>query len=60
MTNEYTELQKHLYNEDGKLRSFVNIYLNDDDIRYLDKEKTPVKSEDTISIVPSVAGGSCL
>ena len=60
MTNEYTELQKHLYNEDGKLRSFVNIYLNDDDIRYLDKAKTPVKSEDTISIVPSVAGGSCL
>ena len=60
MTNEYTELQKHLFNEDGKLRSFVNIYLNDDDIRYLDKEKTPVKSEDTISIVPSVAGGSCL
>ena len=60
MTNEYTELQKHLYNEDGKLRSFVNIYLNDDDIRYLDKEKTPVKAEDTISIVPSVAGGSCL
>ena len=60
MTNEYTELQKHLYNEDGKLRSFVNIYLNDDDIRYLDKEKTPVKSEDTINIVPSVAGGSCL
>ena len=60
MTNEYTELQKHLYNEDGKLRSFVNIYLNDDAIRYLDKEKTPVKSEDTISIVPSVAGGSCL
>ena len=60
MTNEYTELQKHLYNEDGKLRSFVNIYLNDDDIRYLDKEKTPLKSEDTISIVPSVAGGSCL
>ena len=60
MTNEYTELQKHLYNEDGKLRSFVNIYLNDDDIRYLDKQTTPVKSEDTISIVPSVAGGSCL
>ena len=60
MTDQYTELRKHLYHEDGKLRSFVNIYLNDDDIRYLDKEKTPVTSEDTVSIVPSVAGGGCL
>ena len=60
MTDHYTELRKHLYREDGKLRSFVNIYLNDDDIRYLDKEKTPVTSEDTVSIVPSVAGGGCL
>ena len=57
MTNEYTELRKHLYGEDGKLRSFVNIYLNDDDIRYLDREATIVKDGDTISIVPSVAGG---
>ena len=38
----------------------MNIYLNDDDIRYLEKEKTPVTSEDTVSIVPSVAGGGCL
>ena len=60
MTDEYTELRKHLYGEDGRLRSFVNIYLNDDDIRYLEKEKTPVTSEDTISIVPSVAGGGSL
>ena len=60
MTDQNTELRKHLYREDGKLRSFVNIYLNDDDIRYLDKEKTPVTSEDTVSIVPSVAGGGCL
>tara|TARA_B100000745_G_C19986732_1_gene334468 strand:- start:200 stop:484 length:285 start_codon:yes stop_codon:yes gene_type:complete len=60
MTDQYTELRKHLYREDGKLRSFVNIYLNDDDIRYLDKEKTSVTAEDTVSIVPSVAGGGCL
>lgn len=57
MTEQYTDLRKHLYGEDGKLRSFVNIYVNDDDIRYLEKEQTPVKSGDTISIVPSVAGG---
>ena len=57
LTAQYSDLKKHLYNEDGRLRSFVNIYLNDDDIRYLDKEATVVKDGDTISIVPSVAGG---
>ena len=57
LTAKYSDLKKHLYNEDGRLRSFVNIYLNDDDIRYLDKEATVVKDGDTISIVPSVAGG---
>ena len=57
MTAEYTDLRTHLYTEDGKLRSFVNIYVNDDDIRYLDKEQTPLKPGDTVSIIPSVAGG---
>ena len=57
LTNQYSELRNHLYNEDGRLRSFVNVYLNDDDIRYLDKEATSLKDGDTVSIVPSVAGG---
>ncbi len=57
LTSEYTDLRNHLYKEDGKLRSFVNVYLNDDDIRYLQREDTPVAEGDTISIVPSVAGG---
>ena len=57
LTSRYTDLRNHLYNEDGKLRSFVNVYLNDDDIRYLQREDTPVSDGDTISIVPSVAGG---
>ena len=57
MTAEYTDLRTHLYTEDGKLRSFVNIYVNDDDIRYLEKEQTPLKPGDTVSIIPSVAGG---
>jgi len=57
MTSTYTELRKHLFTEEGKLRNFVNIYVNDDDIRYLDKEETPVSPDDTVSIVPSVAGG---
>ncbi len=54
----HAELRNHLYNADGKLRSFVNVYVNDEDIRYLKKEQTAVGENDTVSIVPSVAGGS--
>jgi molybdopterin converting factor small subunit len=57
LTSEFGELRKHLFTEDGKLRSFVNVYINDEDIRYLSKENTPTKDGDTISIVPSIAGG---
>lgn len=59
ITKEYADLKKHLFTEDGKLRSFVNVYVNDEDIRYLAKENTPTKDGDTISIVPSIAGGCC-
>ena len=55
----HPELKKHLYNDDGKLRAFVNVYVNDEDMRYLEKEATALKDGDTISIVPSIAGG-CL
>jgi sulfur-carrier protein adenylyltransferase/sulfurtransferase len=58
LTNEYSDLRRHLYNDEGKLRSFVNVYVNDEDIRYLSKEATPLKDGDTVSIVPSIAGGS--
>jgi len=58
LTTRYAGLKQHLYAADGKLRSFVNVYVNDDDIRYLQKEQTPVKDGDTLSIIPSVAGGS--
>ncbi len=58
LTTRYSDLRKHLYTEDGRLRSFVNVYVNDDDIRYLQKEGTPLQPGDTISIVPSVAGGA--
>ena len=54
----HSDLQKHLYTDDGKLRSFVNIYRNDEDIRYLEHGKTPVKETDVLSIVPSIAGGA--
>lgn len=58
LTSQYGGLKQHLYAADGKLRSFVNIYVNDDDIRYLQKNETPVKAGDTVSIIPSVAGGT--
>jgi sulfur-carrier protein adenylyltransferase/sulfurtransferase len=58
LTSQYGDLRRHLYNDEGKLRSFVNVYVNDDDIRYLNKEATPISDGDTVSIVPSIAGGS--
>ena len=57
LTGRYAELRKHLYADDGRLRNFVNVYVNDEDIRFLQKEKTPLKEGDTISIIPSIAGG---
>jgi adenylyltransferase/sulfurtransferase len=51
-------LKKHLFDEQGKLRSFVNIYKNDEDVRYLEKGRTPVADSDALSIIPSIAGGA--
>jgi len=58
LTARYGELRRHLYSDEGKLRSFVNVYVNDDDIRYLDREATALRAGDVVSIVPSVAGGA--
>ncbi len=57
LTGRYAQIRQHLFAEDGSLRSYVNIYVNDEDIRYLEKDKTPVKDSDTVSIIPSIAGG---
>ncbi|MGA9365486.1 MAG: MoaD/ThiS family protein [Bacteroidota bacterium] len=58
LTERYSPLKKHLFSEEGRLRSFVNVYVNDEDIRYLQKESTKVTEKDVVSIVPSIAGGS--
>ena len=60
LTVEYPELRKQIFTEDGKVRSFVNVYLNDEDVRYLIRDATPAAAPDTISLVPSIAGGSCV
>lgn len=57
LVSQHPDLRRHLYTDDGKLRAFVNVYLNDEDVRYLQKDATVVKDGDTISIVPSIAGG---
>ncbi|MCC7234061.1 MAG: MoaD/ThiS family protein [Bryobacterales bacterium] len=57
LTATYPDLKKNLYNDEGKLRSFVNVYVNDEDIRYLGKDKAQVAATDTVTIVPSIAGG---
>ena len=55
---EHGDLQKHLFDEGGRLRSFVNIYVNDEDVRYLAQDDTALSSGDVVSIVPSIAGGT--
>src|SRR5450432_3646171 len=58
LTAQFPDLRKQVYTDEGKMRSFINVYLNDEDIRYLSKDATPSKDGDTISLVPSIAGGS--
>jgi len=58
LTTKFGDLKKHLYSDDGRLRSFVNVYVNDEDIRYLQKDETRLNEGDTVSIVPSIAGGA--
>ncbi|HTV58507.1 MAG TPA: MoaD/ThiS family protein [Verrucomicrobiae bacterium] len=58
LTSRYGDLKKHLFNEEGRLRSFVNVYVNDEDIRFLKKDQTGVRDGDIISIIPSIAGGA--
>jgi adenylyltransferase/sulfurtransferase len=54
----YPDLRNNLFNAEGNLRSFVNVYLNEEDVRYLpEKEKTSVSDKDELTIIPSIAGG---
>jgi molybdopterin converting factor small subunit len=59
LVGQYAELKRHLYSESGQLRNFVNVYLGDEDIRHLEQgNATPISGSATLSIVPSIAGGS--
>src|SRR5918999_4156144 len=58
VTGAHAELRRHLYGEQNTLRNFVNVYVNDDDIRHAQRLDTPVKDGDTVSIIPAIAGGA--
>lgn len=58
LTTRYPQLRRHLYDDHGRLRGFVNVFLNDEDVRCLDGEATAVAPGDTLTILPSIAGGA--
>lgn len=59
LTTRFPDLKRHLFSEDGRLRSFVNVYVNEDDVRYLkEKGATRLEKDDVVSIIPSIAGGT--
>ena len=60
LVQKHPAMRAHLFSPEGKLRSFVNVYLNDEDVRYLPaKEETTVAEADELTIIPSIAGGCC-
>ena len=60
LTSIHAELRRHLFNDQNALRNFVNVYVNDEDIRHTSGPDTPVKEGDSILIVPSIAGGAAV
>lgn len=58
LVRRHPQLQHHLFGDDGRVRSFVNVFVNDDNIRYGKGAATPVAEGDTVSIIPSIAGGA--
>lgn len=58
ISSKYPQFASQVLTEDGELHKFVNVYLNDDDVRYLEKLETKVGTDDRISILPAVAGGT--
>ncbi len=58
LVTRYEGLRPHLFGDDGKLRTFVNLFLNDEDVRYLEREATPINGDATLAIIPSIAGGA--
>lgn len=58
LEKNYPGFRKRIYDENGKVRRFINIYVNEEDIRFLQGDSTPVKDGDEVSIIPAIAGGA--
>ncbi|PYN99714.1 MAG: molybdopterin synthase sulfur carrier subunit [Candidatus Rokuibacteriota bacterium] len=58
LERQFPGLRERLVDEGGELRRFINIYVNEEDIRFLDGKKTALKASDQVSIVPAIAGGA--
>lgn len=58
LLSAHPELKAHLFNDAGELRAFVNLFVNDENVRDLNGVQTPLKPSDTLMILPSIAGGS--
>ena len=59
LTEKFPDVRKNLFNDQGKLRSFVNVYVNDEDIRFLGGDSHPFEDGDEVMLIPSIAGGRC-
>ncbi|HXU46532.1 MAG TPA: MoaD/ThiS family protein [Thermoanaerobaculia bacterium] len=57
LVRQHPALERHLFTPEGTLRSFVNVFKNEEDVRFLDKGETPIADGDVLSIIPSIAGG---
>ncbi len=57
LTTNFPDLKRHLLDDKGQIRSFVNIFVGDDDIRDLQQEQTEIKDDSVVSIIPAIAGG---
>lgn len=58
LISKHPELRSHLFDDSGKLRGFVNLYLGDEDVRTLQREATPLKAGDELLVIPAIAGGA--
>lgn len=57
LERQYTGIRERLYDENGNLRRFINVYINEEDIRFLKNEESEIKDGDNVSIIPAIAGG---
>ena len=57
LEKKFPGIKERIYDQTGKIRRFINIYVNEEDVRFLQKEETPLKDGDEVSIIPAIAGG---